>query len=225
MKMNFLKTFCIAVLAISFSFSVSAQKLFSGIIEYEISYTDADLDAATMAMLPKSMLIEVSGKRSKLEQQQGILNIIKINNAENKTSIVLLDVMGQKYAIRTSAEEIEKALADMPKPQITYTDETKMIAGVKAQKAIVIFTEEDGTETIEEVYFAPEIGGENFNFDTPYRDIKGALLEYGNDNEMFKSKMVAKTIKKKKIKPTAFLIPTDYKEVTSEELQEIFGGM
>ena len=34
----------------------------------------------------------------------------------------------------------------------------------------------------------------------------------------------AKEVKAKKIKDTTFLIPSDYQEVTAEELQGIFGG-
>jgi len=222
---NFLKSALLVVLTFTFTNMSLAQRLFTGVIEYEITYSDADLDPATLAMLPRSVTVEVDGKRSRTEQQQGVMNIVKITNAENFTSVVLLDIMGQKYAIRSTKEEIDEAMKNIPAPEIKLTEETKTIAGIKAYKAILTFTEEDGSETVEEVYYSPEIGGDNFNFDTPYRGINGALLEYSNDNEMFKSKLVAKSISKKKIRPATFLIPTDYQEVTAEELQEIFGGM
>ncbi|MDD3876180.1 MAG: hypothetical protein PHT69_06135 [Bacteroidales bacterium] len=202
-----------------------AQRPFSGIVEYEISYA-GELDPATLAMLPQTVSVEILGQKSKLAQQQGVLNIIKISNAETFTSIVLMDIMGQKYCIKTEKDEIEESLKDFPVPTITITEETKTIAGYEAKKALFSYLDADtGEEVVEEIYFTPEIGGENFNFDTPYRGIPGLLLEYSTNAGTFTQKMVAKDIKKKKIKPTSFMIPTDYQTVTADELREIFEGM
>jgi len=220
-----IKVILLAVVFISVNASAQAQKLFSGTIEYEITYPGADLDPATAASLPKSLTMTVSGKKSRVDMTQGMMNIIKINNAETMTSISLLDIVGQKYCIKTSKEEIEKALAELPKTKVNVTDETKEIAGMKATKAIITFIEEDGSETTAEIYFCPEIGGEGFNFDTEYRDIKGGLLEYKIESSDITMLFTAKEIKAKKIKDTVFMIPSDYQEVTPEELQSIFGGM
>ncbi len=220
-----IKTILIAVLFISINASAQAQKLFSGTIEYEITYPGADLDPATAASLPTSLSMTVSGKKSRVDMSQGMMNIIKINNAETMSSISLLDIVGQKYCIKTNKEEIEKAIAELPEAKVTLTEETKDIAGKKATKAVIIFTEEDGTETTEEIYFCPEIGGDGFNFDTPYRNINGGLLEYKMVSGDITMLFTAKEIKSKKIKDTVFMIPSDYQEVTPEELQSIFGGM
>ncbi len=212
--------FCIAAI------HVNAQRGFSGVVEYKISYGEADLDPATLAMLPRSITVEIDGNKSRMEQQQGVTNVVKITDADNFSSIVLLDIMGMKYAIRTSKEEIEMALKEMPVPEIAFVDETKQIAGIEAKKAILTFTDEDGNVSTEEVYYTPEIGGADFNFDTPYRGIPGLLLEYSNDSELFKSTLIAQSIeRKRRIRPTTFMIPEDYKEVSPEELQQIFEGM
>lgn len=215
----------LAVVTLTLSTTVEAQKLFSGTIDYEITYPGSDLDPASAASLPKLLSMTVSGKKSRVDMQQGMMNIIKINNAETMSSVSLLDIMGQKYAIKVTKEEIVKQLENLPQAKTTITDETKEIAGIKATKAIVVFTNEDGTETTEEIYFSSEIGGEGFNFDSPYRDIKGGLLEYRIESGDLTMLFTAKEVKAKKVKDTVFMIPTDYQEVTAEELQSIFGGM
>jgi len=220
-----MKSLLIAFLAIILNVPVQAQKLFSGTIEYEITYPGSTLDPATAASLPKSITMTISGKKSRVDMSEGMMNVIKLNNAETISSTSLLDIMGQKFALKTSKEDMEKAMAEMPKAKITVTEEKKEIAGMMATKAIVVFTKEDGTEDKEEVYFNPEIGGENFNFDTPYKDIKGGLLQYSVENGDIVMLFTAKEIKAKKIKDTVFMIPSDYKDVTAEELQEIFNGM
>ena len=219
-----IKSFLLAVITFALNTSVQAQKLFSGTIEYDITYPGSDLDPATAATLPKTLTMTVSGKKSRVDMTQGMMNIIKINNAETASSVSLLDIMGQKYAIRVSKEEIEKAIADLPKAKITVTEEKKDFGGTSATKANVVFTDENGKDTTKVVYFVPEIGGEGFNFDTPFRDIKGGLLQYTIESEGLVMLFTAKEIKAKKIKDTVFMIPSDYKEVTAEELQGIFGG-
>ena len=189
----------IAVVFLAINTTVHAQKLFSGTIEYEITYTGADLDPATAATLPKSLMMTISGKKSRVDMTQGPMNIIKINNAETTSSVSLIDIMDKKYAIKSSKEEIEKAMAEMPKAKITVTEDKKEIAGMKATKATIVFTNEDGKETTEEVYFVPEIGGDGFNFDTPYKDIKGGLLQYSIENNGLIMLFTAKEIKSKKI--------------------------
>lgn len=220
-----INTLLIAILAVTFNTTLHAQKVFAGTIEYEITYPDADLDPATMASLPKSLLMTVSGKKTRVDMSEGVLNIIKINDAEAGTSLSLLDIMDQKYAIKLTKEELQKSIDEMPPSKITLTENAKEIAGYKATKATVVFTNEDGTETTEEVYYTPEIGGDGFNFDSPYHGVNGALLEYSVKNGDITMKFTVKEIKKKKIKDTVFMTPSDYQFVTPEELQEIFGGM
>ena len=215
----------VGIIAFTLNTPVQAQKLFSGTIEYEITYPGAELDPVTAASLPTSLSMTISGKKSRVEMQQGMMNIIKINNAETMSSVSLLDIMGQKYAIKTTKEEIEEQMAKMPPAKITITEESKEIAGKKTTKAVIVFSSEDGTEVTEEVYFCPEIGGNSFNFDTQYKDINGGLLEYRIESQDIVMLFTAKEIKSKKIKDTSFMIPTDYQEVSAEELMEIFGGM
>jgi len=224
MKLTF-KLLAIVFIVFAINTSIKAQKLFSGTIVYDITYSGAEIDPATAATLPKNMTMTILGKKSRVDMQQGPMNISKINNAETMLNITLLNVMGQKYAIKQTKEQIMKGVNKMPKAKVTVTDETKVIAGKKATKAIVVFTDEDGVETTEEVYYASEIGGENFNFDTPYRGINGGLLEYTIQSGDIIMKYTATEVKSKKIKDTSFLIPTDYQEVSAEELMEIFGGM
>ncbi len=223
---NLLKISVIITIVLGITLQLQAQRDFSGEIEYKITYTDADIDPAHMAMLPRTISVVIDGNKSRTEQQQGVMSIVQINDADNFTSIVLMDIMGMKYAIRTTKEEIEEGMAEMPKPEITFTDETKTIAGYEGQKAILKYTDEEGNVTTEEVYYTTDIGGGNINFATPYHGIPGFLLQYTTENEMFKSTIKVESIEsKRRIRPAIFMIPEDYKLVSPEELQEIFEGM
>lgn len=223
---NLLKISVIITIVLGIAFQLQAQSNFSGEIEYKITYTDADIDPAHMAMLPSTINVIIDGNKTRMEQQQGFTSIVQITDADNLTSTVLMDIMGMKYAIRTTKEEIQEGLAKMPKPEISFTEETKTIAGFEGKKAILKFTDEEGNVTKEEVYYTTEIGGENINFATPYYGIPGFLLKYTTDNEMFKSTFKVENIeRKRRIRPATFMIPEDYELVTPEQFQEIIEGL
>jgi hypothetical protein len=132
--------------------------------------------------------------------------------------------MGQKYAIKQSAEEIEKENAKEPKSTVEITSETRVIAGYTCKKAIVT-SDDDGKKTTFEVFYCSELGSKLANFDNPlYKDIDGALLEFSMVTPQISMKFTASTVEKKNIAAKEFEIPADYTLTTKEELRSKFGG-
>jgi hypothetical protein len=132
--------------------------------------------------------------------------------------------MGQKYAIKQTAQDIEKENADQPKGTVNVTNETKNIVGYICKKAIVT-SDEDGVKSTFEVWFTEELGGKDANFDDPlYKDINGVLMEFIIKNPQFSMKLSATSVEKKTIAAKDFEIPADYTLTTKEELKSKFGG-
>jgi GLPGLI family protein len=201
--------------------SYAGDKSFRGVIVYNISFGE-DMDASMVAMMPKTMKMYISGDKSKMEMIAGFGTTNVIFDSETKESVVMMDMMGQKFAIKSTAEDIEKELEEAPNTVVEVTDETKEIAGYTCKKAIVTVEGED-TELI--VYFTDELGGGQFNGSNPfYNKIDGVMLEFvmlENDIEM---SYKAISVEKKKVSDEMFDIPVEYKIVTEEELQGMFGG-
>lgn len=210
-----------------FSFTTSAQKkkAFEGTVTYDITYPNAELTPAMKAMLPTTESVTIKDCKKKTETtNQGATQTL-ISDGASKTQTFLLDYMGSKYAVKTTSAEITAELAKLPTPVITTTTDTKVIAGYTCKKAILTTTEDDGTVTNDTIFYSDEVGCSDINFDSQYKDIPGTILEYSTYVEQISATMkyVAKEVKKSKISDKEFLIPSDFQEVTKDELKKSLG--
>ncbi|MBU0487913.1 MAG: DUF4412 domain-containing protein [Bacteroidetes bacterium] len=220
---SIVRVLCITF-AVMFVFSDTyAQKkgkAFNGTVLYEITYPEAEIDPAMAGQLPTQMTVIINETKQKTEISTGMMsNIVIIDMVTNKT-VILLDLMGQKFAIRSSKEEMQSKQETTP--NVKVTEETKEIAGYKCKKVEV--TSEDSDDPMI-VWVTDEILGDYDNWAGSFPGVKGLAMEYIADNNGMKMKMSVQTVTPGKFKDKDFLIPSDFKEVTAEELQEIFGGM
>ena len=162
----------------------------------------------------------------KTEIISGMGKQIEILNIEEKTTTSLLDIMGQKFSIKTSAQEIQDEITKAPETQIIYTDETKEIVGYVCKKVIIKFKEKDSdTETEVIAYLADDFSNEGVYFDNPvFNGIDGILLEFEINSDEINMKFIATSVNKKNIPEKEFTVPEDFKETTKDELREMFGG-
>ena len=206
------------------SFNTYAGKPFEGVITYKITYPDSKYTESQLAMFPKIVTVMVKGTKSKTEYQTNMGSQIEISDYTDKTKVALISMMGQKYAIKQSAEEIEKENAKEPKATVEIAAETRVIAGYNCKKAIVT-QDDDGVKTTFEVFYSAELGSKLANFDNPiYKDIDGALLEFSMKTPQISMKFTATSLEKKTIASKEFEIPADYTLTTKEELRSKFGG-
>ena len=208
---------------ISSSNLFAGGKGFHGIIIYNISYDD-DLDPQMATMMPKTLKLFIKGNKSRTEMKTGFGTTTVLFDGDDKSSVVLLDMMGQKFAMKMTHEDMEKENADIPETDVEVTDETKEIAGYTCKKALVK-SKDDSDDFEEFVYFTDELGSGILNANNPlFEDIEGVMLEYSNNENDMNMKMEAISVEKKKVSDDLFEIPEGYKIVTQEELQNMFGG-
>jgi hypothetical protein len=201
-----------------------AGKPFEGIITYKISYPDSKFTESQLAMFPKLVTVMIKGTKSKTEYQTNMGNQTEISDYAEKTKIALINMMGQKYAIKQTAEEIEKENAKEPKATVEMTNETKTIAGYLCKKAVVTQSD-NGTKTTFDVFYTSDLGSKVVNFDNPiYKEIDGVLMEFSMKTPQISMKFTASSVEKKTIAAKEFDIPADYTLTTKEELRTKFGG-
>jgi GLPGLI family protein len=224
MKTNMKKLGILFLMVFIGPLAIMAIKPFEGVITYNITYPDSKFTESQLKMFPKVLTVSVKGPKSRTELNTGMGNQTSINDINEKTVINLIDMMGQKYAIKKTSQDIEKENAKEPVAKVVVTNETKMIAGYSCKKAIIT-TEEDGEKTSYEIYFTPEIGGKGVNFDNAlYKDIDGVLMEFLMKTPQFTMKFSASTVEKKTVENKDFEIPAGYKLTTQEEFNAKLGG-
>lgn len=204
---------------------IAGEKPFEGVITYKISYPDSKFTDSQLAMFPKLMTVTVKGTKAKTELKTGMGNQTEITDYAEKTKVALLDMMGQKYAIKETMADIQKEIDKEPKATVEVTSETKTIVGYVCKKAIIT-TDDDGEKTKYEVWFTTELGNKDINFDNPlYKDIDGMLMEFSMKQPQFTMMFTVTNIEKKGVSAKEFEIPAEYKLTTKEELKSKFGGM
>lgn len=222
-------TLLVLILLVTLGYSqdvFSNSKDFSGIIIYNITYDEAKMDPQMVAMMPKTLKMIIKGGKVKTEMNMGMGKSINIFDSESLTGLMLLDMMGQKFAIEMSQEDIQKELADGPDVVVEKFDDTKEVAGYTCKKAIVKILKSNGeVESELEVYYTQELGSGGINMDNPmFKDIDGVMLEYSMVEDNVSMKLNAISVDKKKISDDEFEIPEGFKTVTQEELENMFGG-
>ncbi len=203
--------------------SLYSQNLFSGRIEYKMTYPGSQIDLATLEQLPERAKIVAKREMVRTEMEAGELTQIKIADSENKTVTTILEILHEKYVIHKSPEDIKEEIRELPEHEIIFTDETKEILGYKCKKAEAIVYDQFGEKSKIDIYYTEEIPGEPFNFDLPYNEIPGLMLEYEIRTGDLNMRYEAKSINSRWglfIGNRNFRIPSDAKEITFEELQE-----
>ncbi|MCD4729092.1 MAG: DUF4412 domain-containing protein [Bacteroidales bacterium] len=199
---------------------------FYGIIVYNISYGESEMEPQMMAMMPKTMKMKIKGEKSRTEISMGMGSTIVVFNGEDKTGFILMDIMGQKYAMSMTADELEEEIEDGADVDIEVTDETKEIAGYNCKKAIVKLKDkgaDDGAKLI--VYFTDELGSGMLNYNNSmFKDIEGVMLEYSMKENDMDMTFTAISVTKKKVSDDEFVIPEGYNIMTMSEFENMFGG-
>ena len=212
-----------AILLTSQVFAFAGGDGFNGIITYAVTIEGDDLDAATKAQMPSEMVMYYRDNLVRMEQVSPMYSIASITNTNDESVIILMDMMGQKFAVKQSAEELKEAkgeIEDDVKPEVKLINETKVIAGYTCKKAEVT---QDG-ETME-VYYTNEISvPENENAQNSIEGIDGMLMEFTINQQGMLMTMTVKEVKKTKVKKSFFNIPSDYEIKTMDEFKTMFGG-
>ncbi len=224
MKKILIKSSLTFILLFIISSALVAGKPFDGVITYKISYPDSKFSEAQLNMFPKVMTVSVKGSKARTEMNVGGGTTVEILDYVAKTKVTLINMMGQKFAIKQTKQEMEKENAEQPKGTVNVSNDTKNIAGYTCKKAIVT-SDEDGVKTTFEVWFTEEIGGKDANFDNPlYKDINGVMMEFIIKTPQITMKLIATGVEKKAVSAKDFEIPAEYTLTTQEELKSKFGG-
>jgi GLPGLI family protein len=199
---------------------------FEGRIDFEIK-NEGTSDPRMSMMLPKKSAMYVKNGNIRMEMDMAMgMKSASITDGKSGSSVTLMDMMGQKYAIESgSNDELIKKQQEKMKVAVNQTGEQKTIAGYPCQKAVVTFTDTTtAKETALNVWYTNDIKIGNKHVQGPFASIEGSMLEYSISQQGFSMQFTATKVVKQPVDDTKFEIPTDYKRTTQEELMRMFGG-
>lgn len=192
---------------------------FEGTVVYGLDYELPESMEAQRSMLPSEMNMVIGKNKSKVIQNTMMGSQIVISDTKANTSVLLMDMMGQKMAIDLPAPT-EEELKDEKKPKYKYDDKSKKIAGYKCKHAIMTIEDENGEEQEMDVYYTEEIPS---SANDKLKGLKGFPLEYTINSQGLTMVVTAKSVKKEKVTASEFEIPEGFSKMTMEEFKKNMG--
>ena len=202
-----------------------AQKApFTGTVVFDVK-AEGDIPEQAKAMMPTEMTLKLIPEKQSMAMNFGMMEQKTIYDAATQESNSMMNVMGQKLVIKVTAAQIqEQRLAQGETTGVKLADDTKTIAGYLCKKAIITKKVKDGADVTMEVYYTDDIDVSKFKFSNAIPELNGFPMEYTMKNGPMAFKMTARSVKKENIAASEFVVPADYKQVTSEQLKTMFGG-
>ncbi len=211
----------ILFLFIGLTATVNAQKLFEGVIKYDIKI-EGNNTKMLEGILPKAYTFYVFQNDLRVKVDGGIMaNYMSDMLYVSKTKTTYSLNADEKIAYRFADEinESNDSLVNVPK-EITKTGETEKILNYECTK-YQIKQMVNGIEVVEYVWVTDEIRIGSSNLETPAMQnlsVKGvdgtALKSYSTvqQNDIkFNMTIVAESVEKKTLEKTLFQLPDNYK--------------
>lgn len=209
------------ILSLAFAFSIIISAFaqeFEGKINFSITYA-ANVDEQIKEAGPKEALMYFSSDKTRIEMQMGMgMKNVTISDMKEKQSIVLMDMMGQKIAMKTPIED-DKVDG---KTTVEVTSQSKKIAGYSCKKAIITTPDAEGGKL--EVWFTKDLAVNKGYLKGPMKQIDGAVLEYSIKQGGMEFTLSATDVQRQKVDSKLFTIPEGYTMMDQNDLMKSLGG-
>jgi hypothetical protein len=213
-----MKNVILTLIAAIISFTTFSQTFDGKISAKMVPISVPDEMKGMEGMMSQDLTIYSKKEKSRVELKSMMGNTVIISDTIKKETIVLMDLMGQKTAIKQPLDESTSAGSFGFEAQggtFKATNETKTIAGYKCTKGIYTMPTEEGEPamTIELWYTSA--------FDNPQSDsdIPGMVMEFTMDMEGMTMQFTITALSKEIVADSMFEIPQGYTIKTEEEFQ------
>ncbi|HNS41839.1 MAG TPA: DUF4412 domain-containing protein [Taishania sp.] len=195
-----------------------------GVVKYTTEFKSSDPQIQSqLAMLNGStMTTYFTPEFTRVESNMGMfMKTSTIIDLKSKQSLMLMDGMGSKKAIKTNLDELDKEDGEEAKVEVEKTSKTKKIAGYKCTQYIL--TTEDGTTM--NYWTTTELSGSKAGNKFMNEKVEGYPLEFELANNgvvmKFTATEVAKGIKEDKAKLFNMDIPEGFQEASMDDLKNM----
>ena len=201
--------------SINIAFSSSKSE---GVITYKLEYLD-DNDIITLLPTEMTIAFKHNNMHQKVVGWSNIFSLEGIRNVKDKTSSAFFKVLGKRFVFTEhELKQVVFGYDPYDGMKLVPTNETKEIAGYKCKKVKVTFPEKNFEDF--DIYYTNEIKIDKPNWNNPFYQIDGVLMEYQIVMFGIRTKIVADSVAFIKVDDSEFEVPVDYKEVTKEAMEE-----
>ena len=159
----------------------------------------------------------IKNGKSRTESNMGMYKSITIGDSKKPDgTVVLMEIMGNKYEMKVDDKMKKEAEAD--KPEIKYLTGTKTIAGYDCKEAQMTTKDKKSGNTYTiDIYYTDQLP---MSSDAKFKGLKGFPLSYNMSQNGMKFTMTATAVTKQSVPDSMFVVPSGYKVMTPEEMQK-----
>lgn len=216
--------FLIFAFFISCDSTENSTDVHEGIITYDITYLQNELENIETNILPKKMILKFNDNYSltQINGFMGLFGISLISDFENSKDITMVKFFDNKYVHYCDKNEQSSLFDYMKVEKIrNKNDSTKNYSGYEAKTARV-YEEDKPPYTI---FYTDEFGVSNPNRNNPFREVDGVLLEFQLQLLQLRMNLVAQQIEHKEIPDEAFEVSDEYTNISRESMILILNKM
>lgn len=193
-----------------------------GIIEFDITYPEADQNSLLAGLMPDKMIMKFKDDKIAYDMTGGLgmFKTTVISDPKKRTVTQLVKVMNKKFALVFDSTEVRSLMSELPVNNVALEEKNKMIAGYMSHKAVV--TLNDPKKPQFNVFYTKDINLKEPNWSTPFKPIDGVLLEYQMKKYNIEMRFTATSVIKANIEDSTFVLPADYKIVSKREMDDLF---
>jgi hypothetical protein len=209
----------LCLISLTSAYSYGQKIITEGKVVYKITYPEMELDNQTAAMLPSESVVFFKNTKSRTNVSMGMgMTTSTITDSKTNSNIALFDMMGNKSAVVTPAEEVKK-WDTQKNTKVIQTGEKKEIAGYDCKKIVI----SNNDTTTMEMFYTDKISPKA-KLIPEARSVEGFPLEYIIEQNGMKMKMTAMSVTEEKVADDQFVIPPDYTVKTTEEMMKMFSS-
>lgn len=195
--------------------------LAEGVIEYNASVVDEGHPMAGLA--PSTATVKFKGNKYELEMStMGIFNTMFVSDPSKKTLTQMVKFMD----IKNACIQKESDLAPENKAyelKFEESKDTKKIAGYKCKKMKATLVHDPSVSF--DIYYTDELGSDSINHLSPYKPVKGMLMQYRLKKLGLEMCFTATAVKKEEVRDETFEVPSYYKIVNRAEMEQLFADI
>lgn len=190
-----------------------------GKITYAVRFVDSGLSDEELAMLPSEASIWFNADRMRMDMSMGMGMESAVIVHRDKVH-VLMDVFGNKFAMRSSKEEIRKGSKGSDAYRVmNLTDDFKDIAGYRCRKAVLSAKGQDDMT----VWFTDRLRT-TATWYYMMDGLEGFPMEFDWNTTGMAVRMSAKSVSDEVPSDAVFAIGADYKLLTHDEVNKMMGS-
>lgn len=204
---------------------IGCTKKNEGVIEYNITYKQSKEENPIINLMPTTMEFYFKDELilTQIQGWMGVFKSIQISNLSDSSNVLLMKLLDKKYFYRRSLNDVPLDFEKLKISKIDYLDEIVDYKGYNCNKVRIQMGDSVKSEYV--FYYTKDIPVKQPNRNNPFNNIPGVLMKFNMSLQGLSLQLDFKDYRDTVFPENTFQIPSDYKEISKEEMNQFFNEL